>query len=979
VISRLVELGWRTAPICDRASTFSFNRWGQAATRAALRPVFGVELGVTPSLGDPRPILDHWRFFAKDDLRSIHDLMWSASANPGREPLMLYSKAMTMPGVIKISGSRLLLDHVGQLDLFADVHRDFFVAMSPSTPVGLYRAAKKMGLSFAAISDNVFPRQDDLDMYHVVMGKRSQSQSYPQWILGDAELREACHWASDDDFAAAIANREAILEQSRASLKKATMIVPPKEKTLLQMCREGAARLGVDLDDPVYAERLDKELRLIEEKRFGDYFYVVADLLQWARQHMVCGPGRGSSSGSLVCFLLEITTVDPIKFNLVFERFIDITRADYPDIDLDISDEKRDLAFKYLEERYGADRVARLGTVAMFQSRSCLNQVGAAVGAPRWMIENATNSVIIRSKGDSRADYKIEDTFKMTDAGKKLIAEYPAMAIAARIEAHPHLRGQHAAGVVMTQEPVREYIAVDARSTTAMCDWQDAKDLDLLKVDVLGLTQLSIFERCLELVGVKNAEAFLKSLPLDDPGAIGVLNKKYLAGVFQFQGATTKQVVHELNEVTEFEDIVSITSLCRPGPLGSGGTSSWINRKNGVEEISTHHPKFDPYLSQTLGIMIYQEQVMRICREIGGMSWADVTTLRKSMSKSLGMEFFNTYRAKFMPGAIASGVSEEAALKMWDDMCSFGMYGFNRAHAVAYAIITYWCCFLKAHHPVEFAAATLDAEGDPDKQIAVLRELSAEGVNYVPIDPEHSTERWAVKDLEGGKKILVGPLTTVIGIGPASVIEILEARRKGEVLRESLRRKLVSKRTRIASLWPIRDAIRRLRPNLRFTFTPATPVKDVFAKGGGVALVVGVVMRNHPLNENEPGRVAKRGYAIRDGEPTMALNFRLRDDTDDIFSKVSRWRYPVLGPDLERARPGKSIYVVKGMVPADFRMIWAEQVMYLGEIDDGLEDEPAGLPGAAVDEVVHRPPSGDSDHGETLEPIGPLEPGQAAA
>jgi DNA polymerase III alpha subunit len=981
VISRLKEIHWSEAPICDRFSTFAFNRWSQLAKKESLRPVLGVEIGVTPELGCPRPIVDHWRFFAKTQMRSLHDMMWRASTHPGREPLLMYDQALHASDVIKISGSRLLLDRVAQRDLFCDFYKDFYVAMSPSTPTGLYRRARRMGLKFAAVSDNVFPRESDSDMYHVVLGKRSQGQSYSQWILSDEELRRSCRYASDEDFADAVDNRRFILASSRAEIKSATMIVPPKEKTLRQMCEEGAARLGVDLSDTVYAARLDRELRLIDEKKFADYFYVVADLLQWARQHMVCGPGRGSSSGSLVCFLLEITTVDPIKFNLVFERFIDITRADYPDIDLDISDEKRDLAFKYLERRYGSDRVARLGTVAFFQSKSCLNQVGAAVRAPRWMIDNAVNSVIIRSKGDSRADYKIEDTFKMTDAGKKLVAEYPAMAIAGRIEAHPYIRGRHAAGVVLTEQPVREYVAVDARSTTAMCDWQDAKDLDLLKIDVLGLTQLSIFERCLNLAGIKNAEAYLKALPLDDAEALGVLNKKYLAGVFQFQGATTKQVVHELNEVTEFEDIVSITSLCRPGPLGSGGTISWINRKNGVEEIKTHHPAFDPYLSQTLGVMIYQEQVMRICREIGDMSWADVTTLRKSMSKSLGIEFFNAYKAKFIPGALEKGISEDAATRMWDDMCSFGMYGFNRAHAVAYAIITYWCCWLKAHYPVEFAAATLDAESDPDKQIAILRELAVEGVSYIPVDPEHSTERWAVKIQANGKKILVGPLTTVIGIGPASVIEILEARRKGEPLRESLRRRLVSKKTRIASLWPIRDAVRRLYPNLerQLKYTKPTPVKDAFGKGGGVVLVVGVVMRNHPLNENEPGRVARRGYAIKEGQPVMALNFRLRDDTDDIFGKVSRWNFPRLGPMLEKARAGKSIFIVKGMVPADFRMVWAEEILYLGEVDDAADGGEVSTDGDAVVEVVQAPSRGDGDHGEALEPVGPLEPDQAAA
>jgi len=947
VISRIKEIGWSEAPVADRLSTFSFVKWDRMTKEAGLRPVYGVSLGVVPERGVKKPIVDWWKFFAKDSLEPLHDLLYRATSREG-DSWVTYEEMMTggFDGLIAITGSRVLLDNIS-------VHEDLYVAMSPATPKGLWVEAKDRGHRFVAISDNCYPRRDDERMYLAALGWRSSTQTYPRHIMGDAELREAIWYCGYEDFSVAVKNRQKILTRCRAEMKKAALLRPPQEKTLREMCVEGAKRRGCDLSDPVYAERLEKELRIIDEKNFADYFFVVADILQWARQHMICGPGRGSSSGSLVCWLLEITAVDPIKFDLVFERFIDITRADYPDIDVDLSDERRELVFGYLREKYGREKVARLATVILFQSKSALNQIGAAIGVPKWMVEETVNSVITRSKGDSRADYKVMDTFTMTSAGQKLAAEYPEIAIAGRIEGHPVTSSQHAAGVVLTNEPVRKYVGVRGHDDLAMVDWQDAKDIDLIKIDILGLTQLSTFERCLEMVGIREPGKFLEELPLDDPGALDVLNQRKMSGVFQFQGATTKQVVHQLDRITEFEDIVSITALCRPGPLGSGGTQSWVNRKNGVEKVEVFHEAFLPYLEKTMGVMVYQEQVMRICREIGGMSWGDVTALRKAMGKSLGMEYFDSYRDKYLPGAIAKGVPEEAAMKMWDGMCSFGMYGFNRAHAVAYGLLTYWCCWLKAHHPVEFAAATLDAEHEPNKQVEILRELKGEGVDYRAVDPEVSTDRWTVKT-EGNRKVLVGPLTLVKGVGPAMMQKVVAARSGGAPLTEKMKERLSKLTTSIDSLYPVSDATAKLWPKLLEEGKVTKPLEEAMKhvvdvskvydeRRGQSAMVIGVLVRNHPLNENEPGRVARRGYAIKKG-PLQALNFHLRDDTGEIFCKLSRHQYSKFGERLIAGRPGKSLFVIMGKIPPDFRMLWVNDVKYLGEIDGeerhrGDEDE----------------------------------------
>lgn len=934
VISRLKEIEWKVAPIADRCSTFGFVKWTKLAKAAGLRPIYGVELGVTSALGEKKPTLDYWTFLATNSLRPLHDLVFLATSNPGREPSITYQQALATDGLIKISGERLPVEAVAG-DLFRSGPKDFFFGLSPATPKGLLRRAKEAGLAPVAMSSNVFPRAGDREFYRVALGKRSGTQTYPQHILSDDEWREAVRWiATDDDMTQALLYRSMIFEGCEAELKTATMLIPEKPKTLRAMCEEGAKTLSINLREPIYKIRLDRELALIAEKKFEDYFYIIADMVNWAKARMVVGPARGSSCGSLVCFLLGITAIDPIPFKLLFERFIDTTRSDLPDIDLDFSDVRRQLVFDYAEEKYGSDRVARLGTVGMFQPRSALNQAGAALRIPRWQIEKVLDNIIIRSAGDSRALQQLEDTLKDTDVGRKLLAESPEMLIAGRMEGHPNNASQHAAGIVITEDPVMECVAVDARTKSAMCDKYDAESLNLLKIDALGLTQLSIFERTLALIGQPDVSGWLEKIPLDDPLALDVLNKGHFAGIFQFMGGALQSLVKQI-EVTSIHDMIAITALARPGPMVSGGATSWVKRKNGSERISYPHPLFEPYLNGTLGVVAYQEQVMEIGRNIGDLSWEDVTQLRKAMSKSLGKEYFNQYGDRWKKAAAKKGIPEETLTKVWDDLCAYGSWSFNLSHAVAYGMVSYWCCWLKAHHPIEFAAATLDAESDPSRQIALLRELKEEGIDYIAIDPELSSERWEPSTREN-RRVLVGPLTNVKGFGSVAVQEILESRRSGEALKPSIAKRLAEAKTEIDTLYPVRDRIAALHPDLAAIniVTEPTAVIDVQCGVEGSVMILAVARRIAPTNENEPAKVAKRNGRVLYG-PTQSLNMFFADDTDEIFCKIDRFIFERLGvPVVERGRAGKAIYAIKGTVPRDFRMIKVSAIRYLGDLTD---------------------------------------------
>lgn len=604
------------------------------------------------------------------------------------------------------------------------------------------------------------------------------------------------------------------------------------------------------------------------------------------------------------------------------------------DIDIDFSDQQRSQVFKYIEQKYGRDHVARLGTVAMFQPRSALQEVGTGLSIPKWKCDAVAESLIERSSGDSRAMNTLEDTLAAMPAGKRLLADHPEVAVVGQFEGHPRHYGQHAAGVVISAEPISKFVAVDHRSNATMCDKKDAEDgYNLLKIDALGLTQLSVFEDALRLANLPLNH--LEQLPLDDAQAFNVLNDAKWSGIFQFNGQALQSITKQFH-VDKFDDIVSVTALGRPGPLASGGAHEWIKRRNGLKPVTYPHPVFEPYLHDTLGIVIYQEQVMEIGRNVGDLTWEQVTLLRKAMSKSLGKEYFDQFGDPWKAGAIAKGVAPEDTIRIWDDLCAYGAWSFNKSHSVAYGLISYWCCWLKAHFPFEFAAATLSHENDPMRQIQLLREMKAEGCDYVPVDSELSGTKWGVGERDG-RRYLVGPLHNVKGIGPKMVQQIIGARNRGEPVPERARKLLAKPVTDIDSLWPVRDAVNRLCPDPRAINIVSSPTPIIEARPSSQEqefLFFCVLAKINPRDENEVVIVARRGYEIKDGK-TTSLNLQLQDDTDTLFGKVSRFDYDRIGrPLVDRGGPGKYVYAIKGTMRADagFRMVMIKNVRFVGEL-----------------------------------------------
>lgn len=937
VFDRLESCEAEYFPITDRASTFGFYRWKAMCEKAGKKPVFGVELAVSPDPTAKKPTVDYWTFIPTGQISAINKLVELATVQFRYEPILSVRQALSAEGCIKITGDAILPD--AQSGPLTGV----FFGLSPSSPVGLVRAAGEALLPFAAVSNNSYTLPTDRPFFEVVLGRNAFVTTYDQHIQTEQQWRDSVshHGLSDEAIQEAINNSQTILQGQKATLQKSELPTPPRPASLRELCEQAAPSLGVDLSDKEYADRLTKELDLIELKGYEDYFYIVLDICQWARERMAVGPARGSSCGSLVCFLLRITTVDPIPHGLIFERFIDINRNDMPDIDIDFSDQHRHLVFSYIKEKYGEEHSARIGSVAMYHPKSILNEVSAALRIPRWKTDKVSDTLIERSGGDSRALDTLLDTLHEMPSGKALLADHPEAEIGARMEGHPRHYSQHAAGVVISSRPITDFVAVDHRTGSIMCDKKDAEDgYNLLKIDALGLTQLSILEDTLSMAGLPRDH--LENLPLEDEAAFNVLNQQKWSGIFQFDGIALQSLCKQTT-VDCFNDIVAITALARPGPLTSGGASDWVYRKNGwdprtksVAEVTYPHPLFEPYMNDTYGVVMFQEQVMEIGRNVGDLSWEDVTLLRKAMSKSLGKEYFDQFGDKFKSAAMAKGIPGEVLEKVWDDLCAYGAWAFNKSHSVAYGLISYWCCWLKAHHPFEFAAASLTHKQDPEKQIALLREMAIEGYDYVPVDPELSTDKWT-SGTRDGKKVLVGPVQNVKGIGPKLISGILGARARGEPLPERAQKLLANPETKIDSLFPITDRVKELMPDPieRNIHTPITKTIDIDESHTEekTFLVVGVAHTINPRDENEPIMVARRGYKITRG-PVQSLNLQIRDDSGIIYCKVDRWKFKNWGESIiDRGRPGKSIYAVRGSAMAGRRFLMVDAVKYIGDMD----------------------------------------------
>lgn len=913
------------AAITDRASTFGHIRFADLCAKANKRPIFGVELAVVESRDREKQATSHVTFLAHDSVKPIYELFRTATSQFYKEPRLTWNQVNAFTDGEILLDDNILFDNV-------DLNRNNISFMVHSgSPLAVVSNAIERGCRLVAASDNHYPTFADRGAYEILTGRMSGSQTYPQHLLNEAEWRMA--WGDQGWADAAVAATYEIAARSLATLPKATIFKPERPATLLAMCLEGAARRGMTIQispEDNYMSRLNHELKIIKDKDFEDYFYIIADLMREAKSKMLCGPARGSSAGSLVCYLLGITDVDPIRFDLIFERFIDINRTDLPDIDIDLSDVHREEIFAYLNNKYGEDHVARLGTAMIYKAASTLNETAGALRIPRWEIEKFKLSLDDRAEGDARVYDTIHDGFE-SRSGYAILDKYPELRIAERIEGHPRHASRHAAGIVITADPVINHVGIDNQTNSTQCEKRDAETIGLLKIDLLGLTQLSIFEHCLQLIG--KTKEWLQTYPLDDKYVYEFFNKGHLTGIFQFNGPALRELTRQIH-VSDFEDLVALTSLARPGPMDSGITAQWVHRKNGTYP-AYDHPSLVPILKNTLGCCIYQEQVMRICREIGNMSWKDVSAVRKAMGKSMGAEYMEQWRDRFVEGANSEieyydRWDKDLANQFWGKLCKYGAYGFNRSHAVAYSMISYWCAVLKFYHPLEFAAATLSTVDEKDQIFEILKDLDREGIKYKSIDVDLSEDKWVVRD-----GILLGPLSGIRGIGPAAVADIIQARFLGKGYSKRIDGLLANPTTEYDVLYPIKEAFLDIlsNPVANGIVTPLSYIGDLTENENrrDIVILAEITKIDH-RDKNDEYNLKKRDGQRASGD-TQYLSLKVTDDTGTIPVNISTWKYNDLAKEfIDRGVECRPVYILKGMIGPGFRMIHLDRFLLVGQL-----------------------------------------------
>jgi DNA polymerase-3 subunit alpha len=540
----------------------------------------------------------------------------------------------------------------------------------------------------------------------------------------------------------------------------------------------GRGRLASEIDFRKYEERLVYELDMIEKMGFAGYFLIVADFIQWAKDNGVpVGPGRGSGAGSLVAWSLKITDLDPLRWGLLFERFLNPERVSMPDFDIDFCQDKRDRVIRYVRDEYGHDRVAAIITFGKLQARAVLRDVGRVLGMPYGQVDricklvpnNPANPVTLAKALET--EQLLKDQYEADEEIKRLID------LALQLEGLYRNASTHAAGVVIGDRPLHELVPLfrdtdnkdSLPATQFNMKW--VEPAGLVKFDFLGLKTLTVIEKACDLIGRDRID--IPKLPLDDKKTFELLARGDGSGVFQLEGNGMRDVLRKMKP-DRFEDIIAVVALYRPGPMEN--IPSYIKRKHGEEAPDYLHPLLEGILKETYGIMIYQEQVMQIAQVLSGYTLGGADLLRRAMGKKIKAEM-DAQRASFIEGAEKNGVKKDKASSIFDQVDKFAGYGFNKSHAAAYALVCYQTAYLKANHPVEFFAATMTLDmGNVEKLNGYRRDLDKLGVQLLPPDVTRSSAEFTVEVSADGKKAIRYALAAIKGVGREAMARLAAER-----------------------------------------------------------------------------------------------------------------------------------------------------------------------------------------------------------
>jgi error-prone DNA polymerase len=582
------------------------------------------------------------------------------------------------------------------------------------------------------------------------------------------------------DLPQAIGNSRAIAEECDVDLNFSAHRLPPFElppgetasSYLRRLCLEGVGRKYESVTEKVLRQ-LDHELEVIERTQLAEYFLIVWDVCRYAHERGIPAQGRGSAANSVAAYLLDITRVDPIAHNLLFERFLSEEANTMPDIDVDFSTDHREEVIQYVYEKYGEEQTAMVCNVVTFRARSAVRDVGKALGFPLPLLDQAAKAL------DTRKASAVEDELERVNGFAHKTAYLPwrqLIELCREIDSFPRHLSIHVGGMIITAKPLVE-IAPLERATmpgrvVVQFNKDDVEDLGLIKIDLLALRTLSLVYEALELIREhRGVNLDLESIPLDDPAVYDMLCRADTIGTFQVESRAQAQTLPRMRP-QKFEDIVVEVALIRPGPLQGNMVHPYLQRRAGLEEVTYLHPALEPALAETMGVIIFQEQILKVAMAIAGFTPGEADMLRRAMSRSRSHEAMEKLRGRFVRGALANGLDEDTAHGVFDQLAGFAEFGFCKSHAAAFARTAYETMYLKAHYPAEFYCALLNAQPMGFYSPAVVvGDAKRHGVKILPVDVNRSEARCIV---ENGHLRL--GFSYVDGLGEAG-LEILEEAR----------------------------------------------------------------------------------------------------------------------------------------------------------------------------------------------------------
>jgi DNA polymerase-3 subunit alpha len=830
--AKVVELGMPAVALTDFNNFFGLVKFYKTMQSAGVKPIIGADLIVVDESGEGAPTQLVLLVSNNVGYKNLTNLISKAYQQGQRQGLPTI-KHSWLPeyseGLIALSGGRLgdigvslisgrKADAEASLGALMDIFPDrFYLELQRTGRAGeedyihaIVELATEKNCPVVATNDVRFLSPDEFEAHEARVciyegralddPRRDRRYSQEQYLRSPEEMAELF-----SDIPEALQNTVEIAKRCSLDLRLGEYFLPdypiPEGMTIdqffIKASEAGLAERLADLFDvhaanfkekqEIYQQRLKFELDIIIEMGFPGYFLIVMDFIRWARSNEIpVGPGRGSGAGSLVAYALKITDLDPIEYDLLFERFLNPERVSMPDFDIDFCMEGRDRVIAYVAEQYGRDAVSQIVTFGTMAAKAVVRDVARVQGKSYGLADKL--SKLIPFEVGMTLEKAIDQEEELSDFLKQDDEAAEIWSMALQLEGVARNCGKHAGGVVIAPTRITDFSPIYCDETGAgvvtQFDKNDVEEAGLVKFDFLGLRTLTIIDWALRMINSSrrnDAEEplVIEKIPLDDVATYALMQRAETTAVFQLESRGMRELIRKLGP-DRFEDIIALVALFRPGPLQSGMVDDFINRKKGRAEVSYPHPQYQheclkPALEPTYGIILYQEQVMQIAQEMGGFTLGGADLLRRAMGKKNAVEMAKQ-RDLFMQGAIEKGFAENLASNIFDLMEKFAGYGFNKSHSAAYALVAYQTAWLKTHYPAEFMAATISSDMDKtDKVVTFIDECRAMDLNLLPPDVNRGNFHFSV---DGNGGVIYG-LGAIKGLGEGPVEAIIAARDSG--------------------------------------------------------------------------------------------------------------------------------------------------------------------------------------------------------